>query len=149
MNDLPPIPRLSRAVHPGEARILIVEDKLDNYVTLARLLSFAGVLPSHYEFRQSGVGILQLANAFTHLDVILLDLELPGEDGYSLLKQLRSMTTFQQTLIVAVTGHVSVEEMRKARTAGFDGFLGKPLDVGRFPGQLQNILSGQPVWERT
>ena len=49
--------------------------------------------------------------------------------------------------IVAVTAEASVEQMNKAREAGFDGFLGKPLDPDRFPDQIRRILNGEQVWE--
>jgi len=48
---------------------------------------------------------------------------------------------------VAVTAEASAEQMRKAREANFDGFIGKPLDPDRFPDQIQRILSGDPVWD--
>lgn len=141
------ISRLARATIPADAHILIVEDKVDNYATLTRLLIIAGVVPSRVEFRASGLGVVQFADTLPRLDLILLDLELPGEDGYEVLRQIRSMARFQNTLVVAVTGHVAIEDMRKAQTAGFDGFLGKPLDLNRFPDQLAKVLRGQPVWE--
>jgi two-component system cell cycle response regulator DivK len=48
---------------------------------------------------------------------------------------------------VAVTAEASLEQLTKARQAGFDGFLGKPLDMDRFPDQVRRILAGEPVWE--
>jgi two-component system cell cycle response regulator DivK len=120
---------------------------VDNYVTLFRLLVHAGVLPAHFEFKTSGLGVIQFADALPRLDLILLDIGLPGEDGYEVLKQIRGNSRFQNTLVVAVTGHVSIEEMLKTKKAGFDGFIGKPLDASRFPEQLASVLRGQPVWE--
>jgi DNA-binding NarL/FixJ family response regulator len=46
-----------------------------------------------------------------------------------------------------VTAHGSSAEMQKAREAGFDGFLSKPLDADRFPEQIKQILSGESVWD--
>ena len=48
---------------------------------------------------------------------------------------------------MAVTAEASDEQIAKARSAGFDGFLGKPLDPDRFPEQIRRILGGDPVWE--
>lgn len=141
------ISRLTRPIAPIDARIMIVEDKVDNYATLARLLIFSGVIPAHFDFKTTGRGVVQFADTLPRLDLILLDLELPGEDGYDVLSEIRRMSRFQNTLIVAVTGHTSVEDMRKAQRAGFDGFLGKPLGLARFPDQITKILRGQPVWE--
>jgi two-component system cell cycle response regulator DivK len=128
-----------------EASVLVVEDKVDGFVAIHKLLAFAGV--RHAEWKPSGSGVVQFADTLPHLDLILLDLGLPLEDGYEVLRHMRAVERFKDTLIVAVTGHTTVEEMRKAQSAGFDGFLGKPLDLERFPGQLARILKGEPVWE--
>lgn len=128
-----------------EASVLVVEDKVDGFVVIRRLLTFAGV--RHAEWKTSGFGVVQFADTLPHLDLILLDLGLPLEDGYEVLRRMRATERFKDTLIVAITGRTTVEEMRKAQSAGFDGFLGKPLDLERFPGQLARILKGEPVWE--
>jgi len=48
---------------------------------------------------------------------------------------------------VVVTAHGSTEEMKKARAAGFDGFLVKPLDADLFPEQISKILAGEEIWD--
>jgi two-component system cell cycle response regulator DivK len=53
----------------------------------------------------------------------------------------------QHTRVVAVTAHHSPTEMQRARAAGFDGFIGKPIDPARFPDQIRRILAGESVWE--
>ncbi|HEX2618780.1 MAG TPA: response regulator, partial [Phototrophicaceae bacterium] len=78
------------------------------------------------------------------VDVVFLDLEMPGLDGYQVKEMLRS--SLGDTPIVAYTVHVS--EINEVRNLGFNGFLGKPLDNARFPGQLARILRGEAVWER-
>lgn len=133
-------------VAPCNAHVLVVEDDTTNYITLTRLLTFCGVLPAHSHWKVSGWGVVQYADLLPPLDVILLDIGLPHEDGYEVLRKIRRMERFNRTLVVAVTGHT--DEMEKARAAGFNGFLGKPLAEDRFPRQLTRILSGEPVWER-
>ena len=76
-----------------------------------------------------------------------MDIRLPYEDGYGAQKKLRAAERFKLIPIVAVTAEASVEQMKKAREAGFDGFLGKPLDPDRFPDQIRRILNGEQVWE--
>jgi len=49
--------------------------------------------------------------------------------------------------VCAVTAEASEDQMRRAQKAGFDGFLGKPLDPDRFPEQISRLLSGEAVWE--
>jgi two-component system cell cycle response regulator DivK len=53
----------------------------------------------------------------------------------------------KDTLVVAVTAEANQEQIAKAKAAGFNGFLGKPLDMDRFPDQVRRILAGEPVWE--
>lgn len=77
--------------------------------------------------------------------VIFLDLEFPKHDGFQIFQELRSDPRLDQIPIVAYTVHTS--EIDVVRRAGFDGFLGKPLDAKRFPNQLASILSGESVWE--
>jgi two-component system, cell cycle response regulator DivK len=60
---------------------------------------------------------------------------------------VRVSPRFKNTIIVAVTAEASQEQMAKARAAGFDGFLGKPLDPDRFPDQIRRLLKHEPVWE--
>lgn len=133
-------------VEPAAAYVLVVEDKIENYVTLARLLTFSGVRTS--EWKSTGSGVIQFADMLVrNLDLILLDLSLPHENGYDLLLKIRGIARFKDTQVVAVTGSATIEEMRKAQRFGFDGFLGKPLRVDRFPTQLARILRGEPVWE--
>ena len=78
-------------------------------------------------------------------DVVFLDIESPTGNGYTLIEHLREMDVLNEVPIVAYSVHVS--EIEVARRAGFDGFLGKPLDADRFSDQLQRILAGESVWE--
>jgi two-component system cell cycle response regulator DivK len=79
------------------------------------------------------------------IDVVFLDLEMPNYDGFNLLTDLKADARLSHVQIIAYTVHTS--EIDEARQAGFDGFLGKPLDIKRFPDQLERILNRQPVWE--
>jgi two-component system cell cycle response regulator DivK len=136
------------AIPLEEARIFLVEDNVPNRTTVLKLLAFAGVVTDHCCCSLSGNGIVQMLKERPGpFDLVLLDLRLPSEDGYVLLRKIRAMAPFKDARVVAVTGKTSIEEMRQAQRAGFDGFLGKPLMLDRFPGQLQRILNGQPVWE--
>jgi two-component system cell cycle response regulator DivK len=76
-----------------------------------------------------------------------MDIRLPYEDGYGALRKIRSSPRLKEIPVVAVTAEASTAQMKKAQEAGFDGFLGKPLDPDRFPDQIRNILAGEPVWE--
>jgi two-component system cell cycle response regulator DivK len=129
-----------------DLRVLIVEDNARNYALLARLLSFMGVRQT--EWKRSGWQILEFAReAMPQVDLILLDIHLPEEDGYEVLTRLREDNFFHSTRIVAVTADITSPNLSRARCAGFDGFLAKPIDVDRFPDQIQRILEGESVWD--
>lgn len=136
---------MSDANYPHDAHILVVEDNVPNFVLIARLLAHMGV--NHCEWKTSGWQVVQFADTLSRLDLILMDIRLPYEDGYQALKKIRSHPRLTGTRVVAVTAEASAEEMSKARAAGFDGFLGKPLDPDRFPDQIRRILNNEPVWE--
>jgi two-component system, cell cycle response regulator DivK len=130
---------------PKDATILVVEDNVQNFVLITRLLAFLGV--KKCEWKASGWQVLEFAETMPHIDLILMDIFLPEEDGYQVHKRLRAHQRFKDTLIVAVTADVSEDNMERARRAGFDGFIGKPIDPDRFPNQILSILQEEPIWE--
>ena len=132
-------------IDPKDAHILVVEDNVSNFVLIARLLAFMGV--QKCEWKTTGWGVVDFANTMPRVDLILMDLRLPHEDGYDALRQVRKDAKLQDTRVVVVTAHGSSAEMQKAREAGFDGFLSKPLDADRFPEQIKEILEGEEIWD--
>lgn len=135
---------LHRTAAPQKATVLVVEDNVSNFVLIARMLGVMGV---HCEWKTSGYEVVEYAGSLLHLDLILLDIRLPYEDGFSALQKIRRSTALKNTRVVAVTAEASAEQMHRARNAGFDGFIGKPLNPDRFPEQIRRILAGEPVWE--
>lgn len=129
---------------PKDATVLVVEDNVSNFVLIARMLGFLNI---HCEWKTSGYEVVEYADTLPRLDLILMDIRLPYEDGYGAMKKIRASDRLKNVPIVAVTAEASQEQMDKARTSGFDGFLGKPLDPDKFPDQIRRILSGEPVWE--
>lgn len=127
-----------------DATILIVEDNVSNFVLMARILGYIGV---HCEWKTSGYEVVEYADTLPKIDLILLDIRLPYEDGYEALRKLRASDSLRDIPVVAVTAYASEEQMARSRAAGFDGFLGKPLDPDRFPDQIRRILADDPVWE--
>ncbi|NDJ86817.1 MAG: response regulator [Chloroflexi bacterium] len=132
-------------VDPSEAHVLVVEDNVPNFVLIARMLAFMGV--QRCEWKTSGWQVVQFADTLPQIDLVLMDIRLPYEDGYQALQKIRAHDRLKDTRVIAVTAEASEEQMRKAQEAGFDGFLGKPLDPDRFPEQVQRILQGDQVWE--
>lgn len=132
-------------LNPEEIYVLVVEDNVPNFVLVARLLAFMGI--QHCEWKTTGWGVVDFANTMPRVDLILMDLRLPHEDGYDALQQVRADPKLRETRVVVVTAQASSVEMEKAKQAGFDGFLSKPLDPDRFPEQIRRILGGESVWE--
>ncbi|HEY57686.1 MAG TPA: response regulator [Anaerolineae bacterium] len=131
-------------IDPEGATVLVVEDNVSNFVLIARLLGYMGI---HCEWKTSGYEVVEFADTLPRVDLILMDIRLPYEDGYAALRKIRNSPSLKDTLVVAVTAEASLEQMNKAKTAGFDGFIGKPIDPDRFPEQIRRILAGESVWE--
>ncbi len=134
--------RLPKSIE--DAAVLVVEDNVANFMLIARLLGYMGI---HCEWKTSGYEVVEYADTLPKVDLILMDIRLPYEDGFTALKKIRSSPTLKDTLVVAVTAEASREQMARAKEAGFDGFIGKPLDPDKFPDQIRRILRGEQVWE--
>lgn len=132
-------------IDPVQAHVLVVEDNVPNFVLIARMLAYMGV--QRCEWKTSGWQVVEFADTLPRIDLILMDIRLPYEDGFQALEKVRSNARLKDTLVVAVTAEASTEQMKRAQEAGFDGFLGKPLDPDRFPDQIRRVLNGDPVWE--
>jgi len=128
-----------------DKNILVIEDNVANYNLILRLLTELGI--DHCEWISSGWKVAQEADQLGPIDLILLDIQLPYEDGFEAQKKLRQHPTFRDALIIAVTANASETYMQRAITDGFNGFIGKPLDPDRFPDQIRRILEGKAVWE--
>jgi two-component system cell cycle response regulator DivK len=133
-----------KPIMPQDATVLVVEDNVSNFVLIARMLGYMGI---HCEWKTSGYEVVEYADTLPRLDLILMDIRLPYEDGYGALKKIRSSPSLRDTLVIAVTAEASQDQLNKARESGFDGFLGKPLDPDKFPEQIRRILANESVWE--
>ena len=121
----------------GGALILIVEDNEKNLKLVRDVLEFAG-----YETLAAGSAedAVPLASARTP-ELILMDLQLPGMDGISALRHLRSDDKTSHIPVVALTAYAMPEDRRRVLEAGFDGYLEKPINVRDFPGQISEFMS--------
>ena len=127
-----------------DATVLVVEDNVSNFVLIARMLGYLGI---HCEWKTSGYEVVEYADTLPRLDLILMDIRLPYEDGYGALKKIRASERLKATPIVAVTAEASPEQLKKTHESGLNSSLGKPRDPDRFPEQIKRILSGEAVWE--
>jgi signal transduction histidine kinase len=113
-------------------RILVVDDNVDSAESLALLLQMAG---HQSRTAHNGPGAIAATDAFRP-EVVLLDIGLPGMDGYEVAQRLREAAGGEKLLLIAQTGYGQEEDRRRSRKAGFDAHLVKPVD----PGALQTLL---------
>jgi two-component system, cell cycle response regulator DivK len=120
------------------AKILIVEDSPDNMKLFRTLLTLKG-----YEVAglTGGEGLLDAIEQGAP-DLVLMDIQLPGKDGFALLREIRS-SRFGTVRVIALTAHAMTGDRERALQAGFDGYITKPIDVRSFPDQVQRGLQGE------
>ena len=129
----------------GNVRVLVVEDDPNNRIVISRLLRLAGVGEGRY-FEIEGDAAAFLGDGSPGIDLVFLDLQLPRKDGYKILAELRADEKTAGLIVVALTANVMRQDIERCRTAGFDGFIGKPIDGRRFAEMLGKILRGESVW---
>jgi signal transduction histidine kinase len=117
---------------PACHRILVVDDNEDGAETLATLL---GLFGHEVRIAHDGAAALAVADEYRP-DVILLDIGLPGMDGYEVARRLRDRDEFRATRLIALTGWGQDADRERSRSAGFDLHLVKPVD----PGKLRELL---------
>ncbi|MBO9333928.1 MAG: response regulator [Roseiflexus sp.] len=132
-------------IRPEDAYVLVIEDDANNLMITVDLLRMMGI--RYVNARASGWQALKLIETMPRVDLVLLDIQLPYEDGYQVLRQLRAHPKLRTTRIAAVTANVLPQDEARARAAGFDGFIGKPIDFDRFPQQIRLLLEGARVWQ--
>jgi CheY-like chemotaxis protein len=122
---------------PNPRRIVIVEDSGDSREMLRYLLEQAGHEVHEAADGPTGVeAILRIAPHFA-----LVDLGLPGLDGYEVARRVRAQEAGRAVQLVAITGYGEPDDVRRAQAAGFDTHLVKPVD----PAQVTALIRGAPA----
>ncbi|HEY1066933.1 MAG TPA: response regulator, partial [Pirellulales bacterium] len=116
-------------------RVLIVDDNADAAASLAMLLTFCG---DDVRTASGGAKALELAREFRPR-IVLLDIGLPGMDGYDLARRLREQPGGDGLLLIAITGYGQEEDRRRSVAAGFDHHLIKPVDLNALQEVLRSI----------
>jgi len=122
------------------ATIVIVEDQPDNLKLLTTLLTLKG---HQVVGLPNGDRVAEVLR--THHpkpDLVLLDIQLPGRDGFAVLEELKQMPE-RSWKVVALTAHAMPEDRARAETAGFQGYITKPIDVRTFPAEVARLLEGR------
>ncbi|MGZ5180194.1 MAG: response regulator [Ramlibacter sp.] len=123
---------------PGVARILVVDDNTDAALTLVELLEVVGY---QAESAHDGESALRQLDSFRP-QLALLDISLPGMDGYELARQVRSRPDGAALRLVALTGYGQEDDRARARAAGFDEHLVKPVGIDQLTGTIERLLGG-------
>ena len=126
-----PIHQRGRAQDAGRVHVLVVDDYADNVASMAMLLRLYG---HAVDTALSGRDAIQKAQTQAP-DVVLLDISMPGMDGYSVAKQLRSLFR-DRVRLIALTAYSSQQDHHRCLQAGFDVHLIKPAD----PEEVQRLV---------
>ena len=119
------------------SKILIVEDSPDNMKLFRTLLTLRG----HQVVGLSGGdGMLETIER-EQPALVLMDIQLPGKDGFALLSEIRR-SPHARLRVLALTAHAMQGDRERALAAGFDGYITKPIDIRRFPEQVQEAVAG-------
>ncbi len=119
------------------ARILVIEDNPENIELVGYLLRAHGYSPS---LALNGEDGLQIAEEIDP-DLILLDIRMPGMDGYEVASAIRTRPALEHTRIVAITASAMLNERQRITAAGFDGYIQKPIEPELFIGQIEVLLA--------
>jgi len=117
-------------------KVLVVEDEADSMELVQGLLGYSGI---------HTVGVLNGEEALAVIEqvaptLIILDLALPGVDGWGVLKRLKAHPTLSGVPCVAITAFHTPELAERAISAGFDAYFAKPLDATSFVRELEAIV---------
>lgn len=117
-------------------KILYVEDNPDNRLLVRRILTVEGYTILEASDARSGIELARQELP----DLILVDMNLPEMDGYTLTRHLRAIPELRRVPIVAMTANVMHGDREKSLEAGCNGYIPKPIDVDLLPEQIVRFL---------
>jgi PAS domain S-box-containing protein len=116
-----------------QRRVLVVDDNEDSAASMGMLLNFLG---TDVQVAHDGPTALAIIESYRP-DVVLLDIGMPGMDGFEVARQVRQRVDFNNIMLIALTGWGQTEDRNRTRAAGFDHHLVKPADITA----LQSLLT--------
>ncbi len=123
----------------GKPEILLIEDNDDGREMMATMLTACG-----YPIRHAADGLQGVEMAFSQVpDVALVDIGLPGIDGYEVARRLRQNEGTRHIKLIALTGYGLAEDQRRVLEAGFDRHLVKPVDLNHLLDAITQCSSVQ------
>jgi PAS domain S-box-containing protein len=122
----------------SQANILVVDDNQMNLDVCRRLLSHEGAYAVLCRSGEEALAQLQMENGY--FDAILMDIQMPGMDGYEITRRMRGLACGRTIPIIALTADVLASEREKAKAAGMTDFLAKPVDPNALIRVLRNHI---------
>jgi two-component system cell cycle response regulator DivK len=116
--------------------VLYVEDNFDNRILIRRVLMAEGYAVVEAENAQQALDYLRAETP----DLILMDINMPGVDGFMLTSEIKGQPQLAGVPIIAVTANVMKGDRERTLAAGCDGYIQKPIDVDDLPNQISQYL---------
>lgn len=117
-------------------QILYIEDNADNRLLALRVLTAEGFEVALAANGREGLGLAEEGQP----DLILVDINMPETDGYTVTAKLKEMPHLRRVPVIALTANVMRGDREKTLAAGCDGYLQKPIDIDTFAGQLTRFI---------
>jgi two-component system cell cycle response regulator DivK len=136
-NGIPHV-KICHGRHPAmpKATILYVEDNPENRLLVRRVL-----MAEDYEVVEASNATDALETIKkTHPDLILMDINMPDVDGYTLTMRIKTLPEFQNVPIIALTANVMRGDREKSLEAGCDGYIQKPIDIDTIVSNIERYL---------
>ncbi len=136
-----PVAAAPRAVAPGLSgkTVLVVDDDMRNIFALSKALRSRGL---KVLMAQDGYKAIAQLESNPEIDLVLMDIMMPGMDGYETIRRIREKAEWQALPIIAVTAKAMVGDREKCLEAGANEYCSKPIDVEQLTGQMQALLAG-------
>jgi CheY-like chemotaxis protein len=135
----PAISSDSRTRQLAGLSILVVDDEVDARAVVAETLRLEGASVTIGDSAQAALAHLREPNR--HFDVLVTDIGMPDEDGYSLVRKLRKLSVGESLVVIALTGYASQGDVEAAIDAGFDLHVPKPVDFDSFVPLIRRLAA--------
>ncbi|MCJ7702943.1 MAG: response regulator [Anaerolineales bacterium] len=117
-------------------KVLYIEDAFENRMLIRRILQAEGFTVLEAENARHAMEVLETETP----DLILMDINMPDIDGYTLTTHLRTFPQLAQIPIIALTANVMRGDRERTLAAGCNGYIQKPIDVDTFPAEINQYL---------
>lgn len=125
-------------IEVSEWDVVVVDDEGDNLGVVELVLSFNQVTVRSATSGVEGLRLLETATP----TFVLVDIQMPEMSGYQVLEKIRANAAWKELPVIALTAHARAEDQEEILSAGFTGYISKPITVMTFVDEIQSILEG-------